>query len=111
MKGCPVCGKRVDKYGNYPYMADIFNEPFKIKCPSCKSVFPSNDFDSYYKSGLDENGFFSYDRADPKYLVNELYPDKTSDWCVDNGFGWIDPEANRKKSFSKVYDRNAGKLF
>jgi hypothetical protein len=106
MKGCPVCGKGIDKYGNYPYLADIFNRPFKLQCPNCKSLFPSNDFDSYYKSGLDENGRFHYEKADPKYLVNELYPDKPSDWCVDNGFGWVDPEGCKTKSYSMVYDKN-----
>jgi len=110
MKGCPVCGKGIDKFGNYPYLADTFNKPFKLQCPNCKSVFPSNDFDSYYKSGLDENGRFHYEKADPKFLVNELYPDKPSDWCVDNGFGWIDPEGCKKKSFATVYDREKGSI-
>ena len=105
MKGCPVCGKGIDQYGNYPYLADPLNKPFKLQCPNCKSVFPSNDFDSYYKSGLDENGIFHYDKADPKYLVNELYKDKPSDWCVDDGFGWVDPEGCKQKSTTKRYER------
>jgi len=108
MKGCPVCGKGIDKFGNYPYLADTFNKPFKLECPNCHSLFPSNDFDSYYKSGLDEYGRFHYDKADLKFLVNELYPDKAPDFCVDNGFGWVDPEGIKKKSFSKVYDREKG---
>jgi hypothetical protein len=111
MKGCPVCGKDIDRFGNYPYIADIFQKPFKLQCPNCQSVFPSNDFDSYYKSGLDENGRFHYEKADPKYLVNELYPDKPSDWCTDNGFGWVDPEGCKTKSYSYVYDKEKGIVF
>jgi len=108
MKGCPVCGKNIDKFGNYPYLADVFNKPFKIECPNCHNLFPSNDFEAYYKSGLDENGIFHYEKADRKYLVNELYPDKPSDWCVDDGFGWVDPEGIKVKSYSKVYDKEYG---
>ncbi len=107
-KGCPVCGKQIDKYGNYPYTADPLNKPFKLVCPNCMSIFPSNDFDSYYKSGLDENGRFHHDKADKSYLLNELYPDRPSDWCVDDGFGWVDPDGIKTKSFGKVYDREKG---
>jgi hypothetical protein len=56
--GCPVCGKAVAPYGNYPYEIDYINKPWKITCPSCKTVFPTNDFQTYYEGGLNENGFF-----------------------------------------------------
>jgi len=53
----------------------------------------------FYKSGLDEHGKFSYNRADRSLLVNELYPDKSSDYAVDDGSGWLrdaeDPENGR----------------
>ncbi len=110
MKGCPVCGREVDRFGNYPYLADPLNRPFKLMCPACLNVFPSNDFNSYYKSGLDETGCFRYEKADPKYLINELYPDKPSDWCVDSGYGWVDPEGIKNKSYSIVHDGRLGKI-
>lgn len=111
MKGCPVCGKEIDKFGNYPYLADPLEKPFKLTCPNCKSVFPSNDFASYYKSGLDEYGIFHYDKADTMFLVNELYPDKPSDWCVDNGYGWVDPQGLKNKTYQTVYDKEKGRIW
>jgi len=91
IKGCPVCGNRIDKYGNYPWLGDPFNSRWKLTCPSCGSVFPANDFGTYYKSGLDEHGFFDPVRADKSLLKNELYPDRDAGWGVDDGYGWVDP--------------------
>ncbi len=64
-------------------MADPLNEPWKLTDPSSGYKFPTNDFESYYKSGLDEHGIFDPKRADKRFLVNELYPEKGPDW------GWM----------------------
>ncbi|RKN84292.1 heparinase II/III domain-containing protein [Paenibacillus ginsengarvi] len=92
--GSAVTGKAIDQYGNYPYLADPLNEPWKIVDPSCGLKFPTNDFAAYYRSGLDERGIFRTERADRSLLVNTLYPEKGPDWGVDDGFGWVDDSGN-----------------
>ncbi|GIP32497.1 heparinase II/III family protein [Paenibacillus sp. J2TS4] len=98
--GSPVSGKEIDKWGNYPYKADPFNEPWKLIDPSAVDEngnnyrYPTNDFKSYYESGLDEQGIFRRELADPRFLVNELYPEKGETWGVDDGYGWIDDNGN-----------------
>ncbi|MBQ6697938.1 MAG: S-layer homology domain-containing protein [Oscillospiraceae bacterium] len=74
--------------GSYPWITDPLKDPWKIQCPECKRRFPSNDFASFYKLGLDpETGVFSRDLALEKhlemfggtygygYLKNDLYPE------------------------------------
>lgn len=94
--GCPICGREMLKHGSTSWIFDHEKHPWKLQCPHCGSFFPSNDFESFYKSGLDCHGYFSYDRADKKYLVNTLYPDRDAGFAVDDGHGWVmdpaDPE-------------------
>jgi len=91
--GCPICGREMLTHGSTSWIMDHVNRPWKLQCPHCGSLFPSNDFESYYKSGLDSHGMFSYARADKKYLVNTLYPDRDAGFAVDDGHGWLmDPE-------------------
>ena len=108
--GCLVCGRKILEYGNYPYKFDLLNSRWKITCPSCGTVFPSNDFEAYYRGGLDENGFFKPDRARAHdrsliaaggqgNLVNVLYPEKGEKWGVDDGYGYTDPETGFKYLF------------
>ena len=97
--GCPICGKKMLSTAK-EWIFDHVNRPWKLKCPSCGNLFPSNDFESYYKSGLDRNGQFSYALADKSHLVNTLYPDQAPDWCVDDGHGWVlDPKDPEHCSF------------
>ncbi|MDF2714521.1 MAG: bacterial Ig-like protein [Paenibacillus sp.] len=93
--GSPVTGNKIDAFGNYPYSADPLTAPWKIKDPSSGFLFPSNDFGAYYESGLDAAGIFRTEQADRSLLVNQLYPDKGPDWCVDDGYGWTDGAGNR----------------
>lgn len=92
--GSPITGREVDRFGNYPYKADPFANPWKIVDPSSGYTFPTNDFDAYYRSGLDEHGVFRAELADRSLLVNTLYPDKGADWGVDDGFGWTDDKGD-----------------
>ncbi|MDF2716994.1 MAG: bacterial Ig-like protein, partial [Paenibacillus sp.] len=92
--GSPITGREVDKYGNYPYLLDPINDPWKITDPSSGYRFPTNDFKSYYESGLNEHGIFERELADPAFLVNTLYPEKGPTWGVDDGRGWIDENGN-----------------
>ncbi|HBN82959.1 MAG TPA: hypothetical protein DDZ89_03875, partial [Clostridiales bacterium] len=86
--GCPVCGVAQNKHGTNPWLIDPINKPWKLTCPECNTVFPTNDFESFYKSGLDKHGLFNPDLADRSLLVNTLYPEKGPTWGVDDGMGW-----------------------
>lgn len=98
---CRYCGTNIAaKYGLYSWKVDPLNNPWKIQCPECKRMFPSNDFGSFYELGKDEHGVFNIELArqkndeliasgEPGYLVNTLYPEKGADWGVDDGFGYF----------------------
>jgi hypothetical protein len=91
--GCQICGEKITKYGNYPYEPDIEKLPWKLTCPSCKSVFPTNDFFKYYKSAIDEHGLFNPSKGDRSLLFNADHPDPKDPlhkFGVDDGFGYID---------------------
>ncbi|MEO6647933.1 MAG: heparinase II/III family protein [Chitinophagaceae bacterium] len=90
--GCLICGNDILKYGNYPYNPDFENKPWKLTCPSCKSVFPTNDFGKYYKSAIDEHGLFNPARGDTGLLFNMDHPDPKDSlhkFGVDDGFGYV----------------------
>ncbi|WP_330631893.1 heparinase II/III domain-containing protein [Halocatena halophila] len=53
-------------------------------------TLPTNDFEAYRRSGLDERGTFDPERADESLLVNERHPEMGRSWGVDDGLGWID---------------------
>ncbi|NPV46452.1 MAG: heparinase [Armatimonadetes bacterium] len=96
--GCPVCGEAINKYGNYPYNPDIWKDHFKLKCPSCQEVFPKNDFEAYYRSGINEAGVFDPDKADRSLLYNTVHPDPNDPlhlYGVDDGYGWFDENGHR----------------
>ncbi len=112
--GCLNCGSAVNDYGNYPYVIDSIGKPWKLTCPNCKMVFPTNDFEAYYEGGLDENGLFNPDLAkahndeliaqgEPGNLVNILYPEKGESWGVDDGTGYI-AEDGQKYTFVAYYN-------
>jgi len=91
--GCLVCGEKIFQYGNYPYDPDFENKPWKLTCPSCKSVFPTNDFYKYYKSAIDEHGLFDPAKGDRSLLFNTDHPDPDDPLHksgVDDGYGYID---------------------
>ncbi|HEY8659833.1 MAG TPA: heparinase II/III family protein [Hanamia sp.] len=90
--GCLVCGNKIFKYGNYPYDLDFENKPWKLTCPSCKSVFPTNDFGKYYRSAIDEHGLFNPAKGDTSLLFNTDHPDPKDPlhkFGVDDGFGYV----------------------
>ncbi|WP_409347283.1 FIMAH domain-containing protein [Paenibacillus sp. MBLB4367] len=101
VKGSPVSGTQINAFGNYPFLIDPVNEPWKLIDPSAKDAngqyykYPTNDFGAYYRSGLDENGIFRPELANRALLVNELYPEKGPNWGVDDSTGWVDANGNR----------------
>ncbi len=55
---------------------DMMNRPWKIQCPDCKRLFPTNDFESFYELGL-VNGIFDREVALEKH--HEMFGDKNAD--------------------------------
>lgn len=53
-------------------------------------TLPTNDFEAYRLSGLDDKGRFDPERADDSLLVNEKHPEMGEKWGVDDGLGWVD---------------------
>ena len=111
---CPSCKADLrQKFGNYPWLSDPINEPWKLTCPNCQTKFPTNDFEAYYKGGLNENGVFDpvlakqYNdeliaNGEKGNLVNVLYPEKGEAWGVENGYGWFD-ESGVRQTFIGYY--------
>lgn len=98
--GCLKCGEKISRYGNYPYHPDFENKPWKLTCPACQSVFPTNDFGKYYKSGIDAHGLFNPAKADKGLLYNFAHPDPNDPlhkYGVDDGFGYIDKNGRSYK--------------
>jgi hypothetical protein len=84
--GCPVCGGKIRQKGNgdYAWLIDP-KIPFKVKCPVDGTVFPDNDYATYYRSGFKEKKGW-----DNKY--------------VDDGWGWADPKTGEKFWFVAYYN-------
>ncbi|MBQ2741894.1 MAG: Ig-like domain-containing protein, partial [Oscillospiraceae bacterium] len=112
---CRYCGVNLTQnYGSYGWISNPLQRPWKIQCPECKRVFPSNDFESFYELGRDEHGIFNRELALQRhqemfggtygtgYLKNTLYPEVGTEesgvkltgnetpekWGVDDGFGY-----------------------
>ncbi len=61
MYQCLYCDKELTaQYSQYPWIMDPYTRPWKLQCPDCKRLFPSNDFGKFYELGLDENGNWRY---------------------------------------------------
>lgn len=95
--GCLKCGEDIFAHGNYPYVVDPVGAPWKIKCPACGTVFPTNDFGAFYRSAIDERGCFDAQRGDRSLLFNAEHPDPNDPlhrWGVDDGWGYVDEEGH-----------------
>ncbi|MBR5272231.1 MAG: S-layer homology domain-containing protein, partial [Clostridia bacterium] len=100
---CRYCGiNLIDAYGSpyYAWIMDAWNKPWKVQCPDCRKIFPTNDFEKFYALGIGEDGFWHYDLAKSEnaklvaagqkgYLVNETLPEKGEGWGVDDGYGYV----------------------
>ncbi len=75
--GCPVHGDAVFKKGgtHYPWLIDPAR-PFQVKCPVGNEIYPSNDYESYYKSDFKA-------------------PFNGKDRYADDGWGWLAPDGER----------------
>lgn len=91
----PVTGEPVPMYN---WVADAQNHPWKMQDPTSGEWFPKNDFAAYYRSGLDERGYFQHDRADRSLLFNTEHPDPADPlhtFGVDDGFGYVNEQGHR----------------
>lgn len=98
--GCLKCGDKIEAFGGYPYEPDFEKKPWKLTCPSCGVVFPTNDFGKYYASGIDERGLFNPTKADKKLLFNTEHPDPADPlhkYGVDDGYSYVDANGREHK--------------
>jgi|GEM_PF-2033971 len=87
---CPSCRNSVPMFS---WKVDALAHPWKMECPSCAALFPTNDFKAYYDSGLDERRVFQPDRADRSLLFNAAHSDAGDlmhTFGVDDGTGYSD---------------------
>ena len=87
---CPSCRNPVPMYS---WKADALKAPWKLECPHCGSRFPKNDFQAFYRSGLDGHGVFDPKLADRGLLFNVEHPgedDPLRGFGVDDGTGYAD---------------------
>ncbi|MFO7946739.1 MAG: heparinase II/III family protein [Armatimonadota bacterium] len=70
--GCPNCGLQMRKHGNYSWIIDP-DKPYKVKCPNCGKVYPSNDYQAFIDSGFEDRSLLTGDHP-------------------DDGWGWQSPE-------------------
>ena len=51
VKGSPGPeGAEINKYGNYPWIVDPINHPWKIKSPVTGELYPTNDLNRIMKA-------------------------------------------------------------
>ena len=98
---CPACQASVPMY---TWQIDALARPWKVRCPHCQRLFPTNDFEAFYRSGLDERGVFDPRRADRALLFNAEHPDPDDPlhrFGVDDGEGYV--EGDRRWRFIGAY--------
>ncbi len=91
---CPSCQAKVPMY---EWRMEALAQPWKVRCPHCKELFPKNDFLRYYRSGLNAQGVFVPHQADRSLLFNTEHPDPSDplrSFGVDDGEGFVQ-EQNR----------------
>jgi hypothetical protein len=89
---CPACKAPVPMYA---WEMDALQHPWKTRCPHCRALFPTNDFERFYRSGLDKAGVFNPKRADRSLLYNAAHPDpkdRLHRFGVDDGEGYVEGE-------------------
>ncbi len=77
--GCPNCGLEMRKTGNYSWIISQ-DMPYKVKCPNCGNVYPSNDYQAFIDSDFQDRSLLTGD-----------YP--------DDGWGWESPKYGEKHKY------------
>lgn len=98
---CPACNQSVPMYN---WKMDALHRPWKVQCPHCEALFPTNDFKAFYDSGLDARGVFDPARADRSLLFNVEHPEPDDPkhlFGVDDGEGYV--EGDKRWRFIGAY--------
>ena len=106
---CVYCDAQLNKLGHgttQPFIMDIFARPWKIQCPECKRLFPSNDFGSFYELGISSNGNWSYMQALQKHHEKFVCASGSSCECIAPQEGRGSDEWNRYYGYGKGYLKN-----
>jgi len=66
---CRYCGEDLTlKYSKYGFSSEALSREWKIQCPECKRLFPSNDFGKFFELGMTESKkLWSYEQALQKH--------------------------------------------
>ncbi|NLX55137.1 MAG: hypothetical protein GXY58_08490 [Planctomycetaceae bacterium] len=86
---CPACQQPVPMY---EWVVRAMEQPWKVQCPHCRELFPKNDFQQFYRSGLNAQGVFEPARADRSLLFNTEHADPADplhSFGVDDGDGYV----------------------
>lgn len=89
---CPACKKPVPMYN---WRINALHYRWKVQCPHCGKLFPTNNFAAFYRSGLNEQGIFDPKSADRSLLFNAEHPDPNDPlhkFGVDDGEGYFEGE-------------------
>jgi len=88
---CPATGEPATMYS---WEVDPVNHPWKVKCPGSDNWYPTNDFQTFYESGIDPlTGVYDPAKADRSLLFNAEHPDPSDPlhlYGVDDGRGFTD---------------------
>lgn len=87
---CPACRASVPMYA---WQIDALKNPWKVRCPDCRRLFPENDFAAFYRSGVGPDGLFRAEQADRKLLYDQQHAGSSGglhDICIDDGTGYKD---------------------
>ncbi|MBE6912529.1 MAG: hypothetical protein E7473_08395 [Ruminococcaceae bacterium] len=61
------------------FATNLVTRPWKVQCQVCKRIFPSNDFESFYELGRDQQGYFDVNRA--RKLHHEMLFHESGEEC------------------------------
>ena len=126
MYTCRFCNTDIRlEYGSYEWQHNAISRPWRVQCPDCKRLFPSNDFGSFYKLGLNEYGEFDRMRALENHRamllekglldtsVTEPGKEHSAQWKAYYGYGvkggYLYNELYEKVDLSKEKTLNAGR--
>lgn len=87
---CPIHGS-LEAYGEYAWRT-VPEHRWKLRCPIGQEMWPTNDFEAFYRSGKDTNYIFRSERANRSVLYST---DPARPYGVDDGTGYVDSAGNR----------------